>query len=89
LGAARWFASHRNDRPGSAGRSPESRLDARDPTAAHTGQEITYEAMLNCEHDFAPGLDKLISDTPAPLQPGPNGRYPVPQPGIKTTREWW
>ena len=37
--------------------------------AAHTGQEITFEDMLNCEHEFAPGLDKLTSDSPAPLQP--------------------
>jgi predicted dehydrogenase len=56
--------------------------------AAHTGQELTYEAMLNCEHEFAPGLDKLTSDTPAPLQPGPNGRYPVPQPGNTSRREY-
>jgi hypothetical protein len=51
--------------------------------AAHTGQEITFEQMLNCDHEFAPGLDKLTADSPAPLQAGPDGRYPVPQPGKK------
>jgi predicted dehydrogenase len=56
--------------------------------AAHTGQVIAFDQMLNCEHEFAPGLDTLTSQTPAPLQPGPNGRYPVPEPGIKTTREY-
>jgi len=56
--------------------------------AAHTGQEITYEDMLNCEHEMAPGLDKLTSDSQAPLQPDPDGRYPVPQPGITTKREY-
>jgi hypothetical protein len=56
--------------------------------AAHTGQEITFEAMLNCEHEFAPGLDKLTSASPAPLQPDSNGRYPIPQPGIKQNREY-
>ena len=56
--------------------------------AAHTGQEVTYEQMLNCEHEFAPGLDKLTPESPAPLQPGPDGRYPVPQPGITTKREY-
>jgi hypothetical protein len=56
--------------------------------AAHTGQEITYDDMLNCEHEFAPGLDRLTRESPAPLQPGADGRYPVPQPGIKTKREW-
>lgn len=56
--------------------------------AAHTGQEITYEMMLNCEHEFAPGLDTLTRESPAPLQAGTNGRYPVPQPGIVTEREY-
>jgi predicted dehydrogenase len=56
--------------------------------AAHTGQEVSYDDMLNCEHVFAPGLDKLTRNTPAPLQPAANGRYPVPQPGIVTKREY-
>jgi hypothetical protein len=56
--------------------------------AAHTGQEITFDEMLNCEHEFAPGLDKLTASTPAPLLPGPNGRYPVPMPGITVKREY-
>jgi len=56
--------------------------------AAHTGQEITYEQMLNCEHEMAPGLDKLANDSPAPLVADANGRYPVPQPGIVKNREY-
>ena len=56
--------------------------------AAHTGQEITFEEMLNSEHEFAPGVDKLTMDSPAPLQAGPDGKYPIPQPGIVTTREY-
>ena len=56
--------------------------------AAHTGQEITYEAMLNCEHEFAPDLDKLTKESPAPLMPGPDGRYPIPRPGLNPTREY-
>lgn len=56
--------------------------------AAHTGQEITFEQILNSDHEFAPGLDKLTADSPAPLLPGPDGRYPVPQPGIVKTREY-
>jgi len=31
------------------------------------GQEITFDQMLNCEHEMAPGLDKLTMDSPAPL----------------------
>ncbi len=56
--------------------------------AAHTGQEITYEGILNCDHEMAPGLDKLTVDSPAPLVADANGRYPVPQPGIVTKREY-
>ncbi|MCD6393316.1 MAG: Gfo/Idh/MocA family oxidoreductase [Planctomycetes bacterium] len=56
--------------------------------AAHTGQEITYDEILNCDHEMAPGLDKLTMDSPAPLQIGPNGRYPAPQPGITKQREY-
>jgi predicted dehydrogenase len=56
--------------------------------AAHTGVEITFEQMLNCEHEFAPGLDKLTKDSPAPLQADSDGRYPVPKPGIITKREY-
>ena len=56
--------------------------------AAHTGLEITYDDMMNCEHEFAPGLDKLTKDSPAPLQPDKNGRYPQPQPGKFGKREY-
>ncbi len=56
--------------------------------AAHTGQEISYEDMLNCEHEMAPGLDRLTSASPAPVQPDAQGRYPVPQPGIKKDSEY-
>ena len=56
--------------------------------SAHTGREITFEEMLNCEHEMAPGVDKLTADSPAPLLPDANGRYPVPQPGIVTDREY-
>jgi predicted dehydrogenase len=56
--------------------------------AAHTGQEITFDQMLNCEHEMAPGLDLLAMDSPSPLPPGADGRYPVPQPGIVTKREY-
>jgi len=44
--------------------------------------------MLDCEHEFAPGLDKLTKDSLAPLQPGPDGRYPIPIPGVTTKREY-
>ncbi|MDD4789738.1 MAG: Gfo/Idh/MocA family oxidoreductase, partial [Pirellulales bacterium] len=55
--------------------------------AAHTGNEVTYEEMLACEHEFAPDVDKLTEDGPAPVQLK-DGKYPVPMPGIITAREY-
>ncbi len=56
--------------------------------AAHTGQEVTLEEMLNHEHEFAPNADKLTFDSPAPVQADGNGLYPIPEPGKKTKREY-
>jgi len=56
--------------------------------AAHTGQVITYDDILNCKHEFAPDVDKLTMDSPAPLQSDSEGKYPVPQPGILKDREY-
>lgn len=56
--------------------------------AAHTGQIITFDDMLNCEQEFAPTVDKLVVDGPAPLLADANGKYPIPQPGINVTKEY-
>jgi hypothetical protein len=56
--------------------------------AAHTGQIITYDQILNCEHEFAPEVDKLTMDGPSPLRAGADGKYPVPQPGVNKDREY-
>jgi predicted dehydrogenase len=56
--------------------------------AAHTGQVITYDDILNCKHEFAPDVDKLTMDSPAPLRSDSEGKYPVPQPGILKDREY-
>ena len=56
--------------------------------AAHTGQEVTFEQMLNCTHEFGVGVDRLTYQTPSPLMPQFDGRYPVPEPGIKKDREY-
>jgi predicted dehydrogenase len=56
--------------------------------AAHTGQEITYDQMLNCPHEFAPNVGTMASDGPAPVLPDADGKYPVPQPGILTDMEY-
>lgn len=56
--------------------------------AAHTGQIVTFEQMMNHDHEFAPDVDQLTADGPAPVRLGPDGKYPVPEPGIKKTREY-
>jgi predicted dehydrogenase len=56
--------------------------------AAHTGQEISFEDMLNSSHEFAPGVDKFTMNSPAPLVAGADGKYPVPMPGIKRDKEY-
>ncbi len=56
--------------------------------AAHTGRIITYDEMLACEHNFAPEIDKLTLASESPLKAGADGKYPIPQPGIKTKAEF-
>lgn len=56
--------------------------------AAHTGREITLEAMLNSEEEYAPGCDKWTMDSPPPLKSDADGKYPIPQPGIVTKTEF-
>jgi hypothetical protein len=56
--------------------------------AAHTGQIVTYDEILNCKHEFAPNVDKLTIDGPSPLVADKDGKYPVPEPGLKTKREY-
>lgn len=56
--------------------------------AAHTGQIITLDDMLECDHEFAPDVDKLTLDSEAPLRAGKDGKYPVPLPGLVTNREY-
>ena len=57
--------------------------------AAHTGQVVTFDEMLNCEHEFAPDVDKLADEIrPRRCRLGPDGKYPVPMPGITKKREY-
>ncbi len=80
----------RNDEPfNEARRGVEASLvTSMGRMAAHTGTEITFDGMLNCEHEMAPGLDKLTADSPAPLQADADGKYPIPMPGIIKKREY-
>src|SRR5690606_41349860 len=56
--------------------------------SAHTGRIISYHEILNCDHEFAPMVGEFTMDSPPPLQAGPDGKYPVPMPGIVTEREY-
>jgi hypothetical protein len=56
--------------------------------ACHTGQVVTYDQVLNFEHDLATGLTELTLDGPSPLPPYEDGSYPVPEPGIVRDREY-
>jgi predicted dehydrogenase len=80
----------RKDRPyNEARRGAEASLvGSMGRMAAHTGQIVTFDQMLNHPHEFAPGVDKLTADGPAPLQLGPDGKYPIPEPGVKKDREY-
>ncbi len=56
--------------------------------AAHVGHTVTFDEILNCKHEFAPDVDKLTPDGPAPLAADASGMYPQPQPGILKDREY-
>lgn len=80
----------RNDRPyNEAARGTEAGLvTAMGRRAVHTGQIVTYDEMLNCDEVFARDVDKLTMDSPAPVQAGSDGVYPIPQPGLLKNREY-
>jgi len=50
--------------------------------AAECGQMVTWDEAMNSKLELAPGLDKLTMDSPAPVQPDAQGRYPVAMPGL-------
>jgi len=56
--------------------------------AAHTGQKITREEFLACDHEFAPSLPELTLDGDAPLMADSAGKYPIPYPGLIKDREY-
>ena len=56
--------------------------------AAHTGQEVKLEDFKNHPHEFAPGVENMTADGPAPVAADAEGYYAVPQPGIKIDREY-
>jgi len=84
------LAAIRNDQPyNEAKRGVEASLvTSMGRMAAHTAQEITFQQMLDCEHEFAPGIDTLTSESPTPLPSDTDGKYPIPRPGLNKKREY-
>jgi hypothetical protein len=56
--------------------------------SAHTGQLVTYDQVVNHDHEFAPNVDKLTLDGPAPLIADANGKYPIPFAGAHGMYEY-
>ena len=56
--------------------------------AAHTGQELTLDAFMKVEHEFAPGIADLTMNSASPLQADADGKYSVPMPGLVKDREY-
>ena len=68
----------RNDQPyNEVQRGAEASLiTAMGRMACHTGQVVTRDQMLNGDHEFAPNVDRLTLDGPAPLQAGRRRQIP-------------
>ncbi|QDV35033.1 Gfo/Idh/MocA family oxidoreductase [Tautonia plasticadhaerens] len=80
----------RNDEPWNEVRrgAEASLVTAMGRMAAHTGRVVTFDEMLNHEHEFAPEVDSFTMDSPAPLQLLASGIYPQPEPGRLRDREF-
>jgi len=46
--------------------------------AAHTGQEVLWDEILNSDHEFAPDVAKLTLDSPRRCWPTPAASIPSP-----------
>ena len=80
----------RNDKPYNEARrgAQASLVTSMGRMAAHTGNTVTYEQILNCPHEMAPDVAKFTENYPAPIRADADGQYPYPQPGIVTDREY-
>ncbi len=83
-------AAIRQDKPHNEARrgAEASLVTSMGRMAAHTGQVVTYDQILHCDHEFAPGVDQFTTDSAAPVQADASGKYPIPLPGITTRREY-
>ena len=56
--------------------------------AAHSGQEVTFDELLNSKDEYAPDADKWTMNSPPPVKSDANGKYPIPMPGLIGAREY-
>ena len=49
--------------------------------ACHTGQEVTWDQIMESRFQFCSYLDDLYYDSPAPVKANANGQFPFPIPG--------
>ena len=84
------MAAIRNDKPyNEVKRGVEASLvTSMGRMAALTGQEITYDQILNSTHELAPDADKLTMDSAPPVLADADGKYPIPMPGVLKDREY-
>jgi predicted dehydrogenase len=50
--------------------------------ACESGKEITWDEAMASDLQLAPGLDNLTMDSPAPVMPDAQGKFPVAMPGF-------
>ena len=74
----------RNDKPhNEAKRAAESNLaDIMSRAAIHSGKIVTWDEAMASHFQFCPHIDQMTDDSPPPVIPDEQGRYPVPQPGV-------
>ncbi len=50
--------------------------------ATHTGQYISWDQVMKSQFGFVKEIDKMTTDTPAPIKADERGIYAAPSPGI-------
>ena len=50
--------------------------------ACYSGKVVKWDDLLAHGAELAPGIDEYTIDTDPPAMPGPDGKYPVPVPGV-------
>jgi predicted dehydrogenase len=50
--------------------------------ASESGKLITWDEAMASNLELAPGLDNLTMDSPAPVMPDEQGKYPIAMPGF-------